>query len=180
MTQEGKTTMPQDMTPSAGPPALPLFELTSFLDGHTRAWGVFEDRFGRLRRRFTVEMHGRWHDQVFTLDERFVYDTGESETRTWVVTQLGAGRFRAKCADCIGSANGQSDADSVRMSYRFRLKLNGREMVVAFDDRLYRMGDTIAVNRATMSKWGIKLGELSLFFQRVENSSNEGGQEQAS
>ena len=28
------------------------------------------------------------------------------------------------------------------------------------------MGDTIAVNRATMSKWGVKLGELSLFFQR--------------
>ncbi len=168
--------MPQDVTRSADPPALPLFELTSFLDGHTRAWGVFEDRFGRLRRRFTVEMHGRWHDQVFMLDERFVYDTGESETRTWAVTPLGNGRFRATCADCIGSADGQSDADSVRMSYRFRLKLKGRKIVVAFDDRLYWMGDTTAVNRATMSKWGIKLGELSLFFQRVETNSKADGQ----
>ena len=179
LTQESTTTMPKDMTPSAIPPASPLFELTSFLDGRTRAWGVFEDRFGRLRRRFTVEMHGRWQDQVFMLDERFVYDTGESETRTWAVTPLGAGRFRATCADCIGSADGQSDADSVRMSYRFRLKLKGREVVVAFDDRLYRMGDTTAVNRATMSKWGIKLGELSLFFQRVETNSKEGGQRDA-
>jgi Protein of unknown function (DUF3833) len=162
------TTMPQDMTPSAIPAAPPPFELTSFLDGHTRAWGVFEDRFGRLRRRFTVEMHGRWQGEVFMLDEGFVYDTGESETRTWAVTPLGAGRFRATCADCIGSANGESDADSVRMTYRFRLKLKDREIAVDFDDRLYRMGDTIAVNRATMSKWGIKIGELSLFFQRRE------------
>ena len=109
------------------------------------------------------------------LDEQFVYDTGESETRTWLVTPLGDGRFRATCADCIGSANGESDADSVRMSYRFRLKLKDREIVVAFDDRLYRMGDTTAVNRATMSKWGIKLGELSLFFQRAEIDSKASG-----
>lgn len=160
--------MPHDMTATAGPPATPLFELTSFLEGRTRAWGVFEDRFGRLRRRFTVDMHGRWHDNSFVLDERFVYDTGETETRIWLVTPSGAGRFRATCADCIGSAWGESDADSVRMSYRFRLKLRAREIVVAFDDRLYRMSDTSAVNRATMSKWGIKLGELSLFFQRAE------------
>ena len=65
------------------------------------------------------------------------------------------------------------------MSYRFRLKLKGREIVVAFDDRLYRMGDTTAVNRATMSKWGIKLGELSLFFQRVEIDITGGGQRDA-
>jgi hypothetical protein len=160
--------MPHDMTPKVGPPASHHFELTTFLEGHTRAWGVFEDRFGRLRRRFTVDMHGRWRDTSFVLEERFVYDTGETETRTWHVTPNGAGRFLATCDDCVGSASGESDADSVRMSYRFRLKLRAREIIVAFDDRLYRMGDTIAVNRATMSKWGFKLGELSLFFQRAK------------
>lgn len=171
--------MPHVMTRSADPPSRPLFELTSFLDGHTRAWGVFEDRFGRLRRRFTVDMHGRWQGPVFNLDERFVYDTGEIETRTWAVTPLGAGRFRATCADCIGSALGECDADSVRMSYRFRLKLKDREIVVSFDDRLYRMGDTTAVNRATMSKWGIKLGELSLFFQRVDIGNTASAEQDA-
>lgn len=158
--------MPQDLTQTDGRPAATLFELTSFLEGQTRAWGVFEDRFGRLKRRFTVEMNGRWNQGSFVLDERFVYDSGEIETRTWHVTPLGAGRFRATCADCVGNAYGKSDADSVRMSYHFRLKLGTRELIVAFDDRLYRMGDANAVNRATMSKWGIKLGELSLFFQR--------------
>jgi hypothetical protein len=39
-------------------------------------------------------------------------------------------------------------------------------MVVAFDDRIYRMGDGLAVNRATMSKFGVVLGELALFFKR--------------
>ena len=171
--------MPQSNAQPSELSVTPLFELTSFLDGHTRAWGVFEDRFGRLRRSFTVEMNGQWHDRVFVLDERFVYDTGETETRTWHVTPSGGGRFRATCADCIGSATGVSDAGSVRMTYRFRLKMKAREIVVAFDDRLYRMSDNTAVNRATMSKWGIKLGELSLFFQRADAGVEENHQKGA-
>ncbi|MBS0242638.1 MAG: DUF3833 family protein, partial [Proteobacteria bacterium] len=73
--------------------------------------------------------------------------------------------------DCVGEAAGECADDSIRMSYRFRLKLEARELVVTFDDRLYRVSDTIAVNRAIMSKWGIKLGELSLFFQRTPAAS---------
>jgi hypothetical protein len=143
-----------------------LFELTSFLAGRSRAWGIFEDRFGRLRRRLDVEMLGTWRGSEFVLEERFTYDDGESELRTWCVEPIGKGQFRATCPDCVGEATGVCDADSIRMSYRFRLKLQKREVVVAFDDRIFRMGDATAINRATVSKWGVKLGELSLFFQR--------------
>jgi hypothetical protein len=160
------TPMPQDMTPLSKPEP-PLFELTAFLEGRTRAWGVFEDRYGRVRRRVAVEMHGRWQDDTFVLDERFEYDGDAVETRTWRIVPIGAGRFRATCPDCVGDAMGECTTDGVRMSYRFRLKLESREIVVTFDDRLYRVSDTMAVNRATMSKWGVKLGELSLFFQRL-------------
>jgi Protein of unknown function (DUF3833) len=167
--------MPQAMTPVSNYESCRLFELTTFLEGHTRAWGVFEDRFGRVRRRLSVDMNGRWDGGVFVLEERFEYDGDAVEMRTWRVVPLGDGRFRASCPDCVGEANGESTADSVRMSYRFRLKLESREIVVTFDDRLYRIGDGIAVNRATMSKWGIKLGELSLFFQRLPNDAVRNG-----
>lgn len=143
-----------------------LFELTAFFNGRATAWGVFEDRFGRLRRRFEVDMRGHWEGAVFRLDESFVYDTGEREERTWVVTPSGNGGFTAACADCVGIARGVCTDDTIRMSYDFRLKTNGREFTVHFDDRIYRMGAECAVNRAAMSKWGVKIGELSLFFQR--------------
>ncbi len=147
------------------------FELTSFFEGRTKAWGIFEDRFGRLRRRFDVVMHGAWRDGLFQLDEEFVYETGEQESRRWLVQPGEHGRFTATCPDCVGTAIGKCDDHSVRMRYRFRLKIQGREFVVSFDDRIYRMGDDIAVNRATMSKWGVTLGELSLFFRRERADS---------
>ncbi len=144
------------------------FELTSFLEGRTFAWGIFEDRFGRVRRRFTVEMVGRWQDRVFYLDERFTYDDGRRETRVWRVEPSDQGRFTATCADCVGIAQGESSADTIRMAYTFRLKLDGRKIDVSFDDRIYRVGEHVAVNRAIMRKWGVRLGEVSLFFRREE------------
>ena len=163
----GNVTPMRDATAAPSPG---LFELTRFLEGQTTAWGVFEDRFRKLRRRFTVEMHGRWQDRVFVLEERFTYDTGEVEDRTWRIVPGDGGRFTATCSDCIGEARGVCSNDSVHMTYRFRLKFGTREMAVDFDDRVYRMTDSTAVNRATMSKWGVKIGELSLFFQRDEAS----------
>lgn len=149
-----------------------LFELTTFLEGRSIAWGVFEDRFGKVRRRFTVELLGRWQGRVFHLEELFTYDDGARETRVWRVAPTGDGQFTATCADCVGTAYGSCDTDTIRMSYRFRLKMNAREINVDFDDRIYRVGAGIAVNRATMSKWGVKLGEVSLFFRR-ENSKEK-------
>ena len=151
--------------PAPDGPVLP-FELTTFLAGPSSAWGVFEDRFGKLRRRFTIELLGRWQDEVFHLEEQFTYDDGMRETRVWHVTPTGNGRFTATCADCVGTAHGTCDADTIRMAYRFRLKIDAREINVDFDDRIYRIGDGVAVNRASMSKWGVKLGQVSLFFRR--------------
>ena len=159
--------MPNDMTPMAMDEA---FTLTSFLEGRTRAWGIFEDRFGRVRRRFEVEMNGHWQGDVFILDEDFVYDDGRSEHRTWQVYPSGDNSFTATCPDCIGKAKGSQVEGSIRMAYAFRLRLPSREIIVDFDDRLYRIDDRRAVNRATMRKWGVKLGELSLFFERVSQS----------
>lgn len=142
------------------------FGLTTFLAGTTRAWGIFEDRFGRLRRRFDVEMNGQWQGDVFRLDERFAYDDGRIEHRTWLVKPVSADRFEATCDDCVGKALGSSSAGMIRMSYAFRLRLPSRVVTVDFDDRIYRMTERTAVNRATVSKWGVKLGELSLFFEK--------------
>ena len=141
-----------------------LFELTSFLEGHSTAWGVFEDRFGKVRRRFAVDLIGSWQDETFKLEEMFTYEDHTHETRVWLVVPAGDGRFTATSADCVGTAHGTCSVDQIQMSYRFRLKMDAREIQVDFEDRFYRVGDGFAVNRAIMRKWGVKLGEVSLFF----------------
>lgn len=155
--------MPNDMSPVATDLE---FNLTNFLEGRTRAWGIFEDRFGRVRQRFIVEMNGYWSDRMFRLHEKFIYGDGREETRTWQVRPGSNDTFTATCPDCVGQATGVAEAGEINMSYVFRLDLKGRKLHVRFADRLIRIDSRRAVNRAVMSKWGIRLGELSLFFER--------------
>jgi hypothetical protein len=37
---------------------------------------------------------------------------------------------------------------------------------VDFDDWMFLMDDRVMLNKATMSKWGVKLGEVTLSFTR--------------
>ncbi len=159
--------MPNDMSPILEQQE---FSLTNFLEGKTQAWGIFEDRFGKVKLRFAVEMNGSWSGDTFILLEDFDYDDGRKEKREWHVKPGENGYFTATCDDCIGQAVGQTDNNEIQMRYRFRLKLKKRTLDVDFLDRLIKVDEQRVVNRAIMSKWGIKLGELSLFFEKVSDS----------
>jgi Protein of unknown function (DUF3833) len=144
------------------------FDITQFLAGRSSAHGVFQDRFGRVRRSFCVSVFGRWDGPVFILDEAFVYDDGERETRQWRIIKGEHGRFTATCADCVGTAQGSSDVGTSHMRYGFRLKLKTRMLKVHFDDRMIRVDRRLAINRAKVSKWGITLGEVIIVFERQD------------
>ena len=60
---------------------IPVFDPSSYFIGMLKAYGVFVDRFGNLRRQFHVNVEGRLTDQGFQLDEAFFYDDGETERR---------------------------------------------------------------------------------------------------
>ena len=48
-----------NMEPTDFKGASPRLVIEDYFAGETRAWGIFEDRFGNLRRQFTVTIRGR-------------------------------------------------------------------------------------------------------------------------
>jgi hypothetical protein len=161
--------MPNDMSPegTAG-----RFEITRFFEGRTTANGVFEDRSGRLRRRFRATFVGGWADDgLFVIDEDFLYDDGIHEKRQWRIRRLAGGRFTATCGECIGEADGITGDQDWRMTYKFRLRLAKRSIVVAFDERMYRVDAGVAINRATVRKWGVRLGEVTIVFRKTGDAA---------
>ena len=129
------------------------------------AFGVFVDRFGTIRRQFEVEIKGTATARGFILDEHFVYDDGEHETRQWVVEKLGEGHYQGRCDEVIGHATGRHQNNMQRWQYRFSLAMYGRRVAVHFDDVMVLHQGGVMVNRAIVSKWGLKLGEVLLSFR---------------
>ncbi|MEL7048066.1 MAG: DUF3833 family protein [Pseudomonadota bacterium] len=173
--------MPNDMSPGAivndvGQNPTPVggpLDLTEFLLGSSKAWGVFEDRFGALRRRFVADLDGRWHGDVFVLNEEFQFDDGEQMTRVWQLTPMADGKFTANADDVVGPASGWYDGDTVRLAYSFMLRVGNSDVKVRFSDRFYRVDANNVINRATVSKWGVTLGEMTIAFQRAGNDDEQ-------
>ena len=147
------------------------FDLLSWLEGRTLAEGVFEDRGGRVRRRFTVELNGTADANTLRLNERFIFDNGERQERTWVLTR-GPGRiFTGRAEDSVSEAHGRFDEGVAYLSSRLWLKVGKRKIALHFDDAFYPTGPGLVLNRSSMSKWGIRLGQILIQFRKADQRS---------
>jgi hypothetical protein len=132
--------------------------------GTTIGTGLFEDRFGMVRQRFSLVMQGTATAEGLLLEEALTYQDGSREERRWQLVRGENGRFTGRCNDVIGQAHGRFEAQNSRMLYRFHLKTSGRVLTVRLDDRLYRLNRTTVLNRAIMRKWGVRLGVLLVVY----------------
>lgn len=149
----------------------PRLNLASFFVGETVAFGIFEDRFGNLRRQFRVEIEGTLDGDVLTLDEQFLYDDGERDQRIWKIRPMGQGSdgqtlYEGSADDIKGIAKGAIAGNAMNWQYDVVLTMSGRDLEVHFDDWIYRMHEDVAVNRAYVSKFGVEIGSVTIVFLR--------------
>lgn len=144
----------------------PLLELDRYFTGRVLAHGVFQKRNGAVARRFTVVMDCHWEGNQGVLDEAFTYSDGTTERRIWRLTKHADGRYTGRADDVVGEAQGQTSGNAFRWNYTLRLPVDGKEYEVQFDDWMFLVDDRVLLNRATMSKFGITLGEVLLSFTK--------------
>lgn len=144
----------------------PRFLIEDYFAGKTRAWGIFQDRFGTLRRQFVVDIDGSWDGETLTLVEDFVYDDGETEQRIWTIRKTDAHSYEGRADGVVGIAEGESYGNVLYWRYRFALKVGDGTWNVHFDDWMFLQEDGVMINRAEVSKFGIALGEVTIAFSK--------------
>ena len=142
------------------------FDLLAYFEGRTTADGVFEDRKGRIRRRFTVEMMGRFAGNSLSLDEHFVFDDGERQQRTWTLVRRSGVSFTGTCPDSVSEAQGRFADGAAYLESELRLKVGKRQVAMRFDDAFYEAGAGLVLNRSTISKWGFHIGQVLIVFRK--------------
>lgn len=151
----------------------PTLVLEDYFAGQTRAWGIFEDRFGNLRRQFTVDIEGTWDGRTLTLVEDFFYADGEIDQRIWTLTKTGENTYEGTADDVTGIARGQTAGNAFTWSYNLDLQVGDRIWNVHFEDWMFLQEDNTLVNRAYVSKWGFQIGSATIFFQKGASSGTQ-------
>lgn len=144
----------------------PRLDLQQFFDGPVEAWGMFQNRSGKVIKRFHVQIDSRRDGERLILDERFTYSDGSTDRRVWTLMSDGQQAWRGTAADVAGEARGELAGNAFRWRYSLNLPVDDQVYVVHFDDWMYLIDEHTLVNRASMRKFGIEWGQVTLFFRR--------------
>ena len=142
----------------------PRLIIEEYLSGNVKAWGVLQDRSGKVTRQFNADLNGTWDGKQLVLKEKFNWDDGEIQDREWTINKIDEHNYEGTAGDVVGKATGYSYGPAFKFEYVLLVPVKGRELKITFDDWIFKQDDRVAINRATMTKFGFKVAELTVVF----------------
>ena len=145
----------------------PKLDIFSYFGGKTTGWGVVQNRSGKLLRQFKVTITGTFPDEnTLVLDEDFVWNDGEESKRIWTIKKTDEGVYVGTADDVVGTAQGMSSGNTLHWQYHLNIETEGSTWKIFFDDWMFLQPDQVVINRASMSKFGIHLGDITIAFSK--------------
>jgi hypothetical protein len=117
-----------------------------------------------VTRQFSADLDGKWDGKQLILDEKFVWNDGEIQNRQWTINKIDKHNYEGTAGDVVGTAKGFSYGPAFKFEYVLLVPVKGREMKITFDDWIFMQDERVAINRAKMTKFGIKVAELTVMF----------------
>ena len=142
----------------------PRLIIEDYLSGDVKAWGILQNRSGKVTRQFSADLNGVWDGKQLILDEKFDWDDGEVQTRQWQITKIDENHYEGTAGDVVGTAKGFSYGPAFKFEYVLLVPVKGKEIKITFDDWIFKQDERVAINRATMTKFGFKVAELTVVF----------------
>lgn len=138
-----------------------------FFNGRLLAHGIVKNRGGQVTRYFSASIDASWRDGIGTLDEQFVFDDGERQTRVWTLTPTGDNNYIATAGDVIGDGKMKVAGNSLFLDYLLRIPYDGDTLDLRIDDRMYLVSEHVLLNESIMTKWGFEVGRIMLVIEKI-------------
>ena len=144
----------------------PEIKIEKYFEGQVKAWGILQDRKGRVTRQFEANMIGKFENNILTLEEDFFWKDGETQRRVWKINKIDEHNYIGTAPDVVGEAKGVSYGSAFKFEYNLMIPFKGKNIKIRFDDWIFKQDEKVAINRATLTKFGFKVGELIVFFEK--------------
>ena len=142
----------------------PIIKIEEYFQGNVKAWGILQGRSGEVKRQFVADMKGEFDGQNLILDETFIWNDGEKQERRWTIKKVGDNKYEGTAPDVVGIAKGVSFGSAFKFEYKLLVPYKDKKIKIRFDDWIFKQDEKTAINKATLTKFGFKVGELTVFF----------------
>ena len=84
----------------------PTMTIEQYFNGPVKAWGLLQDRSGKVTRQFKADMTGSFEGDILTLKEDFYWTDGEKQNRIWEIKKIDQNYYEGMAPDVVGTAKG--------------------------------------------------------------------------
>jgi hypothetical protein len=139
------------------------FILDRYFLGHTRSWGVFEDRGAAPKRWFIADSIGkRQPDGTLVLTQHFVFSDGKKQLRIWRIRRIDENHWDATANDMIGVAHGVGYGNTLHWEYTIRVDAKNPLSDVHIRQWIYQPeGTDTVMTRLVITKLGLPLFQVT-------------------
>ena len=135
----------------------PRLIIEEYLSGNVKAWGVLQNRSGKVTWQFSADLNGTWDGKQLVLKEKFNWDDGEVQDREWKINKIDEHNYEGTAGDVVGKAKGYSYGSAFKFEYVLLVPVKGKEIKITFDDWIFKQDDRVAINRAKWQSLDLKL-----------------------
>ena len=123
----------------------PRLIIEEYMSGNVKAWGILQNRSGKVTRQFSADLNGTWDGKQLILDEKFIWNDGEIQTRQWKINKIDENNYEGTAGDVVGTAKGYSYGPAFKFEYVLLVPVKGREMKITFDDWIFMQDERVAI-----------------------------------
>lgn len=151
-------------------PRRPNLVLEDYFAGQTNGWGVTQGRRGTLKNQFTISAQGLWDAdrRILQLTETYVFDDGHVDVVNWKIVREAEQHYVGQEPTLVGKAEGEQRSNWFRWRYRRNVPgKGGSSAKLGFDDCFWLQEDGVLIARASITKLGIEVASMSVFYRKV-------------
>ena len=145
----------------------PRLDIREYFKGNLEAYGILENRSGEVIKTFTIKIIGSWEGNDGRLEEHFIFSDGKTDQRVWQIKVHDDNNFSATAHDVVGEAKGEQYGNALRMDYVLTIPVDDKKYDIKIKDWMYLVDDDSLVNVSTMTKFGFRVGRLSIGFKKI-------------
>jgi hypothetical protein len=156
--------------PSYFAPSSTKFVLDRYFVGHTRSWGVFENRAGAPKRWFIADSIGkRQTDGTLVLTQHFRFSDHTTQERIWRIRRVDANHWEATANDMVGVARGTGGGNAFYWEYNITVNRANPLATVHIRQWIYQPeGTNTVMTRLVVTKLGLTLFEVTESIHHVD------------
>ncbi len=139
-----------------------------FFAGHTRSWGVLENRSGEPTQRVTTECSGEADGaDGLHMIQRLTFEDGSVRNREWRMRRTGPQTYEATANDMVGVAHGEAAGRAFHWRWVLATDPGNGLADVTLEQWMYLTDSGSMMNRTIVTKLGVIVAEVTEWFSKL-------------